>query len=506
MTIDAWEIAARSFEPSPSDKWRLDPVGWAHERVGVEPWSRQREILEAVRDERRIAVHSCHDVGKTYTAALAAAWFIDVHPPGTAFVLSTAPTGPQVKALLWRELNRLHSRARLPGRMNLVEWYVGSELVAFGRKPSEHNEAGFQGVHARHVLVVMDEACGIPDSLWTAAETVTSNTGGKILAIGNPDSNEGEFARVCGPGSSWRVIHIGYDHTPNFTDEAVAEDVKDQLISREWVEDRKVAWGEDSALYQSKILGRFPDVDADPWRVMPLWLVNKCRWLDYPEAEPFEAGIDVGAGGDRTVIVERRGPRLGRVRSWQSGDPMRLVGDLTQLLRDWGCERVKIDVSGIGWGVYGRLRELSSRHNPTGETTHTTEVVPVNFASAASNKLKYLNKRAELYWVGRDKCRLGEWDLGGLDEDALAEITASKYEIIDSSGRIKVEPKDLVRKRLGKSPDVVDALLLAFYEGHGYGTEVTTSLSTWRSSQDLTSSRRAAGRATGNLLNRRMLE
>lgn len=485
-------LLLQAFDETPlgvSDRvrWRLDPVAWARERVQVETWSKQREILEAVRDERRVAVHSCHSVGKTFSAALTTAWWLDVHPPGTAFVVTTAPTSPQVKALLWREINRLRQRADLPGRTNLTEWYINNELVAFGRKPSDYNDSAFQGIHARHVLVIMDEAGGIPTTLWTAAETIAANTGSRILAIGNPDSVEGEFIQKClSPVSSWKVIHIGYDMTPAFTDEEVSAELLDLLISPEWVEDRRAEWGEDSALFQSKVQGVFPRADSDPWRVIPTRMLVPCRQLDLApeEGEVVEAGIDVGGGGDRTVVFERRGRRAGRHVELSTPDPMAGVGEVVDCLNEWGVERAKIDVIGVGWGFAGRLRELSSRHNPRrAETTHSAEIVPVNFAERASNPRRFLNKRAEVWWqVGREQSRLATWDLGVLTDDVIGELSAPKYEIVDSTGKVKIESKTEIIKRLHRSPDVADALLLAFYEGASARPADTSAVAVFRQS------------------------
>lgn len=502
-------LLLQAFDETPlgvSDRvrWRLDPVAWAAERVRVELWSKQREILEAVRDERRVAVHSCHSVGKTFSAALVTAWWLDVHPPGTAFVVTTAPTSPQVKALLWREINRLRQRADLPGRTNLTEWYINNELVAFGRKPSDYNDSAFQGIHARHVLVIMDEAGGIPTTLWTAAESIAANTGSRILAIGNPDSVEGEFIQKCGPHSRWRVIHIGYAMTPAFTDEVVSAELLDLLISPEWVEERRAEWGEDSALFQSKVEGVFPRADSDPWRVIPTRMLVPCRRLELApeEGEPVEAGIDVGGGGDRTVVFERRGRRAGRHVELNTPDPMAGVGQVVDCLNDWDIERAKIDVIGVGWGFAGRLRELSSRHNPRGgETTHHTEIVPVNFAERSSNPKRFLNKRAEVWWqVGREQSRLGLWDLGTLSDDVIGELSAPKYEIVDSSGRVKIEKKDEVIRRLHRSPDAADALLLAFYEGAGARPVDTSAAATFRQASLATAGGRSpfgSGRVAG---------
>lgn len=441
---------------------------WAQERGQTFLWSKQREIIEAVRDNRRVAVHSCHTSGKTRLAATIAGWWLDVHEPGEAFVLSSAPTGVQVKALLWREIGRLHRKAGLPGRVNLTEWYIDNELVAFGRKPSEYNESAFQGVHALQTLVIFDESCGIPTTLWTAAESIASNRNGHILAIGNPDSNDGDFAKVCAPGSGWDVHRIGYSDTPNFTGEDVPDELRALLISPEWVEERLRDWG-DTALYQSKVEGRFPDRETEMWSAIPYGLVSRCRIPSQRPAQDredtVEAGVDVGAGGDSTVVFERVGEVAGRWHEFKDPDPMATVGRIALTLKEWGVTKVKIDVTGIGWGIYGRLRELSSVYNPGGETSHDAEIVGVNFGAAATQKKRFKNKRAELWWAGRERSRLGTWDLSNISDEVVAQLTAPRYEILDSLGKIKIEPKDEVIKRIGRSPDLADALLLAFFDG-----------------------------------------
>jgi hypothetical protein len=450
-------------------EWQQNPALWAKERLGVTVWSKQKEILESVRDHSETAVHSCHEIGKSFTAALTACWWLDTHDPGTAFVVTTAPTQPQVEAILWREINRMHQKGDLPGRTNLTEWYMGKELVGLGRKPSEYNHSAFQGIHARYFLVIIDEACGVPKQIWDAASTLAANEHGKMLAIGNPDDPISEFAENCKEGSGWNTIGIGYADTPNFTKEgeSLPKEITEQLISPRWVESRRKKWGEESALFISKCEGKFP-TGADPFSTIPMSMVSKCRFLDLPEAEPIEAGIDVGAGNDRTIIYERRGRRAGRVAEFVDNDPMRTVGLLCEKLREWDITRVKIDSIGIGWGIAGRIKELSSRHNSSSQTTHSAEVVPVNFASRPSpgKERKYLNKRAEVWWeIGRENSRMQTWDLSTVDEDVIAELTTPRYELLDSYGKIKIEPKEEIRKRLdGASPDKADALLLAFIE------------------------------------------
>jgi hypothetical protein len=462
VTLSAWDIAADLLDP-PQRRWQLDPVRWAADKLNVELWSKQREILYSVRDNDLTAVHSAHEIGKSFVAALAICWWLDTHPAGTAMALSTAPTEIQVKSILWREINKMHKLGKLVGHTNQKEWYIAGGLAGMGRKPSDENADAFQGHHADHMLLVYDEANGIPKNLWDSGSSLVANEGGRTLAIGNPDDPSGEFARRCAAGSDWNVIHVGYQHTPNFTGEDVSAKLKSRLISAKWVEQKKKDWGEDSALFQSKCLGIFPTVTADG--VIPLRNLQQCRLLELPETGVREAGIDVGAGGDRTVIRERVGMRAGRELTFVDADPMKTVGRLVETINAWGVTRVKVDCIGIGWALTGRLRELSSKHNYM-ESAHHAEVVGINFAEASMDPKRFINLRAEVWWsIGREYSRLNRWDLAEVDDDVFAELSAPNYEIVDSGGRIKIEPKEKVKQRLGRSPDRAEALLLAFAGG-----------------------------------------
>lgn len=475
-TRSAYAQAADLVDP-PELRWRHDPVAWATERAGVELWSKQRKILESVRDNSNTAVRSCHSTGKSYVSSLLVAWWLDVHPAGTARVVTTAPTSAQVDAILWAEINRFHQRLGLPGVCHLRDWYLGPWLAAIGRKPPDHQGAAFQGIHAKYMLVIYDEAYGIPKNLWDEGSSIASNEYARQLAIGNPDG-PGIFEEVCRPSSGWNVIHVGYQDTPAYTGEKISRSLLENLISERWVEDRRKNWGADSALFASKCEGNFPG-QGDPFAVIPHNMATACRFLEYAEDEPWEGGIDVAAGGDRTVIRERRGPRAGREEVFHDADPMRSVGRLVEKINDWELTCVKVDSTGLGWGLAGRLRELSKKHNPTSkDTTHHAEIVPINFGAGPSKgkERKFANKRAEIYWQGRELARLGGWDLSEVDDDTIHELTVSRYVILDSYSKIKIEPKKDVQKRLGVSPDRAEALLLAFHDAKSQVRTMGSSL------------------------------
>ena len=313
-----------------------DPASWIEFRIGEYAWSKQREILQSIVDHRYTAVQSCHDTGKSYSMSRAASWWLDVHPPGTAFVVTTAPTYKQVQAILWREIEKARAKAEakgnpLPGRTTLdCQWFIGRELVAYGRKPADYNQSAFQGIHAPFVLVIIDEACGVNRSIFDAVDSLATNEHARVCAIGNPDDPTSYFATVCKPGSGWNRIKIGYEDTPAFTGEAVTQEVLDSLISRVWVEERERRWGKESPVYISKVLGEFPD-DAEDAVVPGSWAF---RCADAPNESdilvPNEAGVDCGAGGDESVMVQRLGNKALPVFSDRVADTMSTASGCTK--------------------------------------------------------------------------------------------------------------------------------------------------------------------------------
>ncbi len=245
--------------------YRDNPVGFVEDVLKEHLWSKQREIAESVRDNQYTAVPSCHDSGKSFLAARLTAWWLETRPVGEAFVVTSAPTEEQVKVVLWREIGHAHRRAHLRGRVTQKEWHMpaggGEEIVAYGRKPADYNPDAFQGIHAKYVLVILDEAGGVPRSLFQAAETITTNEHSRILAIGNPDHPGTQFQTVT-QSPDWHTIHISADETPNFTDEEVPDYLPELMLSPHWVETQARQYGTDSPRYISKVMGRFPQRPA----------------------------------------------------------------------------------------------------------------------------------------------------------------------------------------------------------------------------------------------------
>ena len=444
---------------------------WVQDTLDEFLWSTQREIMDSVRDYRFTAVKACHGPGKSRVASRIAAWWMETHPPGTARVVSTAPTFPQVEAILWSEINDAAQKAAgkgrpFRGRVLGTQWKIGNRLMAFGRKPADHNVHGFQGIHAQYVLVIIDEACGIVPQFWTAAKALTTGEHCRILALGNPDDPASKFAEYC-QDPEWNVFTISAFSTPNFTGEAVPQDLREVLVGPQYVEDMRKEYGEESPTYISKVLGEFPE-DSDDG-VIRLSALRACSMpVETPRTEdeltPVELGVDFGAGGDTTVIRERRGIQVGR--TWRTGsrDAMHIVGLVLQAIRETGATAVKCDVIGIGFGLVGRLRELGENG------AHTAKIIGVNVSEKAIEETRFVRQRSEIWWMGRQLAEDRRIDLSGLEERdrerLISQLVAPHYKL-DSSGRVQVETKDDTRERINRSPDDADALLLAFYNPPG---------------------------------------
>jgi len=448
------KVVAKLF-PAP-DPYMYNPSLWLEEKLGEKLWSKQEEVKDSVVANRYTAVQSCHDSGKSYTASRLMSWWIDSHPDGDAFVVSTAPSQTQVEAILWREVGRAHRKGELKGRITygqVPQWKLGNEIVGYGRKPQDLNSieeamAAFQGIHAKYVLIVIDEAGGVPKWLFDAVDTLATNEAARVLAIGNPDDPASHFERVCRPGSGWNVIQISAFDTPNFTDEQVHEDVSDLLLSRLWVEERKRRWGIASPLYISKVLAEFPEV-SDDTLISPAMLKLACA-VELPGLDSGQFGGDIARhGDDETVAYRNRGGVIRLERSAHKQDLMKTAGMFAALVEPFkGKVPIVVDSDGLGVGVYDRLAEQN------------LPVIEWRGGARARDDKHFINRRAEVYWHLREEMAAGRIDLDPNDEDALAQLGSIKYDI-DSSGRIKVEKKREMRERGLPSPDRADTIMMS---------------------------------------------
>ena len=241
---------------------RRDPVGFVGEVLRCELWSKQREVIESVRDHRRTAGRSAHGIGKTRAAAATLLWHLAAYPGSR--VVSTAPTFSQVRELLWREVAVMVAAADgfFDGQLTDTRLELSADWFAVGL--STDRPERFSGHHSERLLLVVDEASGVDEAIFEAAEGFLTSEHARVLLIGNPTTLAGTFHRSFhAERALWNTINVSALDAPAFTGEAVSETVLRRLVTREWVETAAKRWGGQSPLYQVRVLGEFPSSADD---------------------------------------------------------------------------------------------------------------------------------------------------------------------------------------------------------------------------------------------------
>lgn len=492
-------------------RWFDDPGLWAKERLGDVLWSGQLKIIQSVHDHRKTAAPTCHEIGKSYGASIVAGWWLDVHNPGDAFVVTTAPTNPQVRVILWKEIGRVHSRGNLKGRVNQTEWkmdvrdpktgLVKEETVAMGRKPNDYSPTSFQGIHAPFVLVIVDEANGVR-GLWEALDSVIANDNSKLLAIGNPDDPSGEFYEACKPNSGYNVVSISAFDSPNFTGEPMPKAVLDQLVGKKYVEEKRAKWApswtwtpdgrrcvppadgklEDThPFWQSKVLGQFP-VQSSVGSLIPLSWIRLAQERDLVPSGPNVLSLDVGAseGGDPSCCGLNQNGHFRILYEEREPDTMKTTGRFIRTFADprYSAALAKVDYIGVGRGVVDRAREQNLPVFPVqvgeGSTIVRCLVCKHEWDHAEYYSMKrqqnkercpqcasdllmkvFADLLSQIWWKVREEFEAGRIDLDPTDED-LAEQLLTVSWAPNSKGQIKVS------YGTGPSPNRADALMISY--------------------------------------------
>lgn len=481
--------------------WQDDPVGFVQDVLGDTTWSRQDELLESVRDNVRTAAPATHSPGKSFIGGRCVAWFVSVWPLGTAKALTTAPKMRQVRQILWggQGIRRAHAAGNLPGTVTSDLWKVGEYVLAYGFSPADWDEDAVQGEHAPHLLLVVDEAGGISHVLGRAYVAVLSQMHPRLLMLGNPPTDEegSWFEEQADKTALVHTVRISAYDTPNFTGERTGRcttcppgtpphRVAAHLTTQEWVAETIEEFGEDSAFVIARVLAQFPHAIGQ--KVIPYSWVEHAADVDHePGAGQWvRLGADIaGDGGDEFVIARAAGYAVEVVHRSSgpaNADPVNVAGVITTQTRE-ACElrdrlgdtrpvHVKIDASGLGWGVAGLVKRQVA------EAGLPAVVLPVRGEDKPNDETQFLNARSEMWWNTRKLMKpttdpaSGQVLGGGLVKlvnaptRLIAQMSSPKYGN-DSAGRIVVEKKRDMRRRGVNSPDLADAVNLALYEPPG---------------------------------------
>ncbi len=500
--------------------YRANPAKFAYDVLGSIYWHKQERSARAVATHRRVAVKSANGVGKTYLAADLALWFLCCYQP--SIVLTTAPTWRQVRHVLWEEIRRrfVNAKQKMPGTLLATRIKVDEGWFAIGLATDRPDK--FQGFHARNILIILDEASGIPDPIWDAAETIAVGQNNKILAIGNPLRTDGRFYRIFRDRSGWLKLTISALEHPNITGNGRQIP---GAVTLPYLEDRLTDWCErlesfSSSSSSSCSAGTYDEGEG----------LSPPEHMDQPRAGPdsqhsgFSGSPPVREPGTINSQLDHtpdtftfngncyRPNNLFRARVLgefpDAGDEslisLRWIEAATEdnrTLPAEGIRRAAADIARFGddstvigfrigpvvkhfdvvhgsdtMEVAGKIKNLAYDLSPqaiaidsigigAGVVDRLFEmgvegVEAVNVSKPAFDVERFANRRAELYWGLRERFHTGDIVIPR-EEKLIEELASIKY-LITSRGQIQIESKDKMKRRSASSPDRADMLALLF--------------------------------------------
>lgn len=465
-----------------------DPAFFCMHALGNLTWSKSREIMESIRDNKYTAVRACHGAAKTHTGAQAALWFYSVFDDSK--VITTAPTYNQVEKLLWSEIGAGFSKAKLDLPGECLNVNIKDTVDHFATGFSTDKPANAEGWHAPHVLYIVDEAKGVPTWLYNSADGSMSGPGARFLCISTTDgAGPGDYFYEIFKGKTgkfYNKIHISAYDLPTVTGEKMQgvrwlddlgfkfeyyekpiEELHIQLSDQDWINKCGALWGKDSALFLSKVMGELSVETEDGIVLLPdiIRMFENGKNPNFDDTGGKRVGVDVARfGGDSTVIIVGKGLKITEVIQLWKNDEKEVAAAVVQAIGGDKEYKIKIDDTGVGGGVTTILFHMGY------------SIYPVDFQAKAIDEDVYHNAIAEMWFTGAKKIPMVSYPHEC--DELKAQLVNRKKAKQDAKSRLVVEAKDVYKKRMkklaggnadaglpGASPDLADALLLWLYDG-----------------------------------------
>lgn len=417
----------------------------------------QADELRQLATRKRVAVRGPRGSGKTMPAALAVWWFACTRElAGVDWKIpTTAGSWDQIRFYLWPEIHKWHRRINWE-RVGLPQPMKGRELLthqlklehgeAFGRATDD--PALIEGAHASNMLVIIDEGKSVVDGIWDAVEGFFSNPGDHYCyALSTPGAATGRFHDICTQATGyddWYPLHV-----------TIGEAIAAGRITQEWADRRLAQWGKNSVPYQTHVLANFSGEEDG---VIPLaWIEQAIERgkSDDSEHTPHRIGVDVSdTGDDQTVFAYINQTGCYLIERITGGDVVSHADKIA--VRVTATSEVIIDSIGVGAGTLAQAKKLGLRASGFVASERSTR-------KDRTGTFGFVNKRAAAWWNLRE---LLDPDLGdGLslpdDAELLGDLSAPTWREI-AGGKIQIESKADIRKRLGRSTDVGDAVVMGF--------------------------------------------
>jgi len=447
-----------------------NPISFVEDILQDNIWGKQAEILQSITDPKidTIAIKSCNSSGKTFTASRLALWFLCNYP--NSKVITTANTYHQLLNILFKEI--------INGFSKIEHFYPNSEVLkskieldelwfCLGLCVADHKPVNFQGHHANHTCIITDEASGIPVEIFEALKgNLVSGEVRKLIMIGNPNYLSGDFYDAFLNDSPYtKTFTISAFDTPNFTenniktiDDLMAVDVDDLNLPRPYLITPKAAkqmyLEQPKNVFKIRVLGQFPDQQSNA-------LVSLSDFENAVSRDLKADGLRVIAcdvarfGDDLTTIIERKGDKTLSIEAYQRTSTLD-VANLIELKAKQSDEwtAIRVDEVGVGSGVVDIL------------TSRNIQVEGINVGKSATDSEQYGRKRAEDMMKLKRRFETGRIDLPS-DNQYLPklkqELISTEWRITEN-GKVEIEKKENIKKKIGRSPDFSDALSMAFID------------------------------------------
>lgn len=439
--------------------WRVDPVRMVNDLFNVTPDAWQVDALRAWASPEqrvRIAMQACVGPGKSAVLAwqgwngLLCYAEGERYPNGAAVSITqeNLRNGLWKELSVWREKSPILTKAfemtseRIFEREHPRTWYLDARSFAKSADP-ETMGSTLAGLHSEFIFYLVDETGSMPPSVLRSGEQGLSNcVWGRISQAGNPTNHTGALYQAATVQSHlWKIIRITGD--PD-------DPKRSPRIALDWAREQIALYGRENPWVMANILGQFPPSSINallgPDEVRNA--MGKHLTIDQYEWSQKRLGVDVARfGDDRTVIFPRQGLASFRpvIMRQQRANP--IAARVAMAKEKWGAEMITVDDSGTwGAGVIDNL--VTAGHSPIG----------IPFGAPALDQ-RYKNRRAEM-WI-----KMSEWVKrgGALPNipEMVAELTEPTY-TFDTTGKFMLEEKAQIKARVGRSPDLADALALTF--------------------------------------------
>lgn len=429
---------------------------------GPRAW--QRRVLRRIRDHIKVnrgtldpvalqeAIASGRGIGKSALVSWLILWMQSTRI-GSSVIVS-ANSENQLRSITWGELTKwtamaINSHWFEISATKLVPATWLTDLVerdlkkgtrywaAEGKLWSEENPDAYAGAHNHDgMMVIFDEASGIPDSIWSVASGFFTE---KIvdrywMAFSNPRRPSGYFYEAV-DGKKRDFWHS--EKIDARTVEGTDPQVYEKIIQE---------YGDDSDEARVEVYGEFPSQGGDQF-IAPMVVEAAFRREKHKDmTAPIIIGIDPARGGDKTVIAVRQGRDVLAVRRFDEQDTMAVVGIVIDMIEEFNPTMTVIDEGGLGYGILDRLNE--QRYKVRG----------VNFGWKSKNPRMWQNKRSEMWGAMREWLKTASIPT---DRRLKDDLTSPKKQF-NSKGAILLEGKKEMKARGLPSPDAADALCVTF--------------------------------------------